>query len=103
MAAASWTLPDGTLALPRLVSHAADAPYLGEAGILYFLTVQPDPSLPPSEYVAAVGVPPLARIGLIVFFGVPALAFWRFFRLRRRRASAAPVDHPRGALLPLRG
>ncbi|MCB9603153.1 MAG: hypothetical protein H6720_22785 [Sandaracinus sp.] len=103
MAAASWTLPDGTLALPRLVSHAADAPYLGEAGILYFLTVQPDPSLPPSEYVAAVGVPPLARIGLIVFFGVPALAFWRFFRLRRRLRARAPVDRPSGALLPLRG
>ncbi|MBZ0121797.1 MAG: hypothetical protein K8H88_32690, partial [Sandaracinaceae bacterium] len=34
MIATSWPLPDGTLLGPRAVSHAADAPYLGEAAIL---------------------------------------------------------------------
>ncbi len=81
LAAASFTLPGGTLALPRLVSHAADAPYLGEAAILYFLTVQPAPGMP---VVPAGGVPALAAIGLVVFFGVPA-AFWTSLALRLRR------------------
>jgi hypothetical protein len=41
LVATSWPLPGGTLIAPRAVSHAADAPYLGEAAILYFLTVPP--------------------------------------------------------------
>src|SRR6185436_14661586 len=39
--AASIPWPNGSLALPRLLSNATDAPYLGEAGILYNLTRQP--------------------------------------------------------------
>lgn len=41
MLAASWPLPDGTLLLPRMLSCATDAPYLGEAAILFNLTRQP--------------------------------------------------------------
>ncbi len=41
MLAASWPLPDGTLLLPRLLSSSTDAPYLGEACILFNLTRQP--------------------------------------------------------------
>lgn len=41
MYATSWPLPNGTLALPRLLSNAADAPYLGEAAILFVLTRSP--------------------------------------------------------------
>ena len=91
-------LADGTLALPRLVSHAADAPYLGEAAIAYFLTVQPAPG---TTHVPALGVPALARIGVAVFLGVPLLAWalagralWRLRpaptigRVRLSRASA---------------
>lgn len=100
MAAASWTLPDGTLLLPRLVSHAADAPYLGEAGILYFLTVQPDPELRSSEYVAASTVPPLAQIGVFVFFGVPALAWWQLLRTWRRMRRPMRASSPRVGVTP---
>lgn len=39
--ATSWPLPNGTRLLPRLLSNAADAPYLGEAGILFNLTRMP--------------------------------------------------------------
>jgi hypothetical protein len=39
--AACWPLPDGTLLGPRILSSAVDAPYLGEAAILSFLTQQP--------------------------------------------------------------
>ncbi|NLE57555.1 MAG: hypothetical protein GX616_04290 [Planctomycetes bacterium] len=35
-----WPLADGTLAGPRILSNAVDAPYLGEAGILFNLTRQ---------------------------------------------------------------
>ncbi len=38
-----WPLADGTLAGPRILSNAVDAPYLGEAGILFNLTRQPAP------------------------------------------------------------
>jgi hypothetical protein len=38
----SWPLPDGTLVLPRLLSNAADAPYLGEAANLFSLTRSPE-------------------------------------------------------------
>jgi hypothetical protein len=41
MFAVSCPLPDGTLLVPRLLSNAADAPYLGEAAILFNLTRLP--------------------------------------------------------------
>ncbi len=90
LAAASWTLPGGTLLFPRLASHATDAPYLGEAASLCFLTVQPASGV---AIVEGSGVPALARIGLAVFFGVPLLAWLAWFRAARkaRRAGAKVV------------
>jgi hypothetical protein len=41
MFATSCPLPNGTWLVPRLLSNAADAPYLGEAGILFNLTRLP--------------------------------------------------------------
>jgi hypothetical protein len=41
MLVTSWPLPNGTCLFPRLLSNAADAPYLGEAGILFNLTRMP--------------------------------------------------------------
>jgi hypothetical protein len=41
MLVTSWVLPNGTRLLPRLLSDAADAPYLGEAAILFNLTRLP--------------------------------------------------------------
>jgi len=34
----SWPLPDGTLLGPRVLSNLSDAPYLGEAAVLFSLT-----------------------------------------------------------------
>jgi hypothetical protein len=42
--AVSWPMPGGTLLLPRLLSNATDAPYLGEEAVLYILSRQPSPS-----------------------------------------------------------
>jgi hypothetical protein len=36
-------LPNGVLALPRLLSNLSDAPMLGEAAILWQLSIQPEP------------------------------------------------------------
>jgi hypothetical protein len=100
MSAASWTLPDGTLLFARAFSHAADAPFLGEAALMYFLTVQPAPGVP---IVTGGRTPGLAYIGLIVYFGVPlwaALAMVRSVRRRRRdltpRGPLAAAREPRG-------
>jgi hypothetical protein len=41
MLVTSWPLPNGTRLLPRLLSNAADAPFLGEAAILFNLTRLP--------------------------------------------------------------
>ena len=37
----AWRLPDGTLPIPRLLSDLIDAPYLGEAALLFSLTRRP--------------------------------------------------------------
>jgi len=37
----SWPLPNGTLLVPRLLSNLSDAPYLGEAALLFALTRKP--------------------------------------------------------------
>jgi hypothetical protein len=58
-----WILPNGALAVPRLLSNLSDAPLLGEAGILWQLTIQPQKgfpiktggSLPTYVYVLLIG------------------------------------------------
>ena len=43
--ALSWPLPDGTLLLPRFLSNMSDAPYLGEASMIFALSrkaIEPD-------------------------------------------------------------
>jgi len=37
----AWRLPDGTLPLPRLLSDLIDAPYVGEAGLLFSFSRMP--------------------------------------------------------------
>lgn len=71
MSASSWILPDGTMLLPRMVSHAADAPYLGEAALTYFLSVQPAEGAP--IMASERHWPGLVWLGLVVYFGVPML------------------------------
>ncbi len=96
LVAASWPLPDGTLALPRAFSHAADAPYLGEAGILYFMTVQPAPGVPVVRGGHATG---LVYFGLN--FGVTLAVGVFLARQVRRfgRVPATPVSASGASLL----
>jgi hypothetical protein len=46
MLVTSWPLPNGMRLLPRLFSNATDAPYLGEAAILFNLTRLPAEGVP---------------------------------------------------------
>ena len=41
-----WELPNGTLAAPRFLSNLSDAPMLGEAAILWFMSIQPETGFP---------------------------------------------------------
>ena len=89
LSAASWPLPNGTLLLPRAFSHAADAPYLGEAGILYFLTVQPAPGV---EIHRGGRLSPLVWFPLAVYFvpsALVALGIGRSVRKLVKRVRAA--------------
>ncbi len=66
----TWPLPGGTLLLPRLLSNLADAPYTGEAALLFILTRTP---LVESGTNASI-LPACVYAGLGVYFGVPAAA-----------------------------
>jgi hypothetical protein len=95
MAGTSWPLPSGTLMGPRAVSHAADAPYLGEAAIMYFLTIQPAPGVP---IVTGGHVTPLVMFELAVYFGVSLLVFGALALRLRRALRARGARAPRAAL-----
>lgn len=96
MVATSWPLPDGTLLLPRVVSSAADAPYLGEAAISYFL------ALPPAEGVNVVRggrITGLVAFTLLVYFGMSGLALFAVtYRLRDLRRRSFTCDAPAAQL-----
>ncbi len=82
--AVSWPLPDGTALLPRILSGAADAPYLGESAILYFLTVSPADGVP---LTAGGHLSGLVFLALLLYFGigllVPLLSLLSIRRIRR--------------------
>ncbi|MGC4000537.1 MAG: hypothetical protein QM767_25055 [Anaeromyxobacter sp.] len=98
--AVSWPLPDGSLAVPRLISDATDAPLAGEAGILFMLT-RPEPRV---VKVAEGGVPPFVWAALACYL-VPgtlgvAWAVWRARRaLRRLRERRLPAGWVQVALM----
>src|ERR1039458_1385264 len=64
-------LPNGVLAMPRLLSNLSDAPMLGEAGILWQLSIQPEKGFP----VKSGGS--LPSYVYIVLLSVFLLGIWR--------------------------
>jgi hypothetical protein len=91
MLALSWPLPDGTLLAQRSVSHATDAPYLGEAGVLYFMTVAPREG---AAVVMGGSWPWLVPVALALYFGLGGLL--SFLALRLVRAPVRPRAPSRG-------
>lgn len=84
----AWPLPNGALLLPRVLSDTIDAPYLGEACLLYALTRTPAPGV--------VITPPATRwpglvYGLLAGYLVPGVLGSAF----ALRMLLAPVPHAR--------
>jgi hypothetical protein len=78
----SWPLPDGTLAGARILSNVSDAPYLGEAAILFNITRQPIPGFPD---VFGGAVTAYVYIVLFAYLGAAGLLFLGAWFLIRRR------------------
>ena len=77
---AAWPLPDGTLLSPQLLSNLSDAPYVGEAALLFSFTRSPVSStvLPAND-----GLPPSVYVLLLAY---PVIGFlWILAALRRLR------------------
>ncbi|HET7843939.1 MAG TPA: hypothetical protein VFL14_07300 [Xanthomonadales bacterium] len=77
---AALPMPDGTLLVPRLLSNAVDAPYTGEAALLFALTRTPAGQVAPATRATPVGVWVAIALMLAVGIGDPA---WRVVRLLR--------------------
>jgi len=83
MLVTSCPLCDGTLLVPRLLSDATEAPYLGEAGVLYCLT-RP---VPPGSPQAATVMTPFVWWVLLGYFGLGLLLLLPGMRLVREMVS----------------
>lgn len=67
MLVTSWPLPNGTRWLPRLFSNATDAPFLGEAAVLFNLTRMPAAGVP---LKTGGSIPPFVLIFLGLQLGI---------------------------------
>jgi len=65
MIAFNWRLPHGTLLLPRLLSNSTDAPYLGEAAILFNVTRR---AIASNSIREGGSIPGIVYIVVILFF-----------------------------------
>jgi hypothetical protein len=96
MLVTSWPLPDGTRLLARMLSNATDAPYLGEAAVLFNLTRLPSEGTP----VATGGsIPGFVIIFLTLQLGVGLILIASALNsLRRWRKHGAALVVPRPRL-----
>ena len=94
MIATAWELPGGVLATPRLLSNLSDAPLLGEAAILWLLTVQPQKGFPVKTGGSVPLYVHLVTLGALVLGAFLLFeAMWRVRTARREpeREYAAPA------------
>lgn len=92
----AWRLPDGTLPVPRVLSDAIDAPYLGEAAFLFCLTRMPTAAVKNAESLRIPGVIWLA-LGVPVALGLLSIMS-QVRELRRTWTGAEPYVIPLPAL-----
>ncbi len=79
--AVCWPLPDGQLLGPRLLSDQLNAPYLGEAAVLWQLTETPHKN---AEIVKGGHLTTLVYLAFAFYFGFSMLIFISmYFRIRR--------------------
>lgn len=87
---AAWPLANDTLLGPRLVSNLIDAPYTGEAALLYVLTRTSQ--VPGSPATGSVPLAILIILGVLAIVGIhgPIHVVWRLVRRGAPKAPAAP-------------
>lgn len=92
--AAAWTLPDGTLLGPRMFSNLSDAPYVGEAALLFSFTRQP---IVPGGKPADGYIPAAVYFGILFYLVCGGLLIWRAVYLlkRWRKLADTPVPQPK--------
>ena len=84
MLASVWELPGGVLAVPRLLSNLSDAPLLGEASILWLLTIQPEKGFPSRTGGSVPLYAWLVTIGALVLGILVVLeSLWRYQSARQ--------------------
>jgi hypothetical protein len=91
---ASWPLPDGTRLGPRMLSNLSDAPYIGEASLLFALTRQ---------QITDSGVPTNGIVPASAYFGVAFYLILGIFFSRRalhrldlwQKDSDVAIPHPK--------
>ncbi len=90
--AMSWPLPNGALAGARILSNASDAPYLGEAGMLFIFTRQP---LPGFAEVKGGRLSGCVCVILCAYLAVAVILIWSAWRSVRqwRRNADRTVPH----------
>jgi len=87
--AGSWPLPDGTLLLPRLLSNAVDAPFLGEAAMIYIFTRTPESGVRAVDGPDGLpGLVPLIIIAYLLAGAILLFAAWRDLRAEAGEPSA---------------
>ncbi|HEX4342009.1 MAG TPA: hypothetical protein VH255_01375, partial [Verrucomicrobiae bacterium] len=89
MLATVGELPNGVLAVPRLLSDASDAPMLGEAGILWQLSIQPEKGFPVKT---GGGIPTYVYIILTSVF---LFGLWRIVEAFRTIGKVCGPNAPR--------
>jgi hypothetical protein len=80
--AAGWPLPDGTLLAPRMLSDLSEAPYLGEAALLFSLTRRS--VIPAAETKAKQKVPWAVYLWMLFLLTVGIGIVWSGLRKIRR-------------------
>jgi len=88
--AVSWPLLDGTLLIPRALSNATDAPYIGEACLLFAMTRKPAAGV---EIVRGGRLPGLVYVILGGFLGVSVLLIWLALRRLKRQQKGVFSRH----------
>lgn len=85
--AASWPLPNGRLLGGMILSDREHAPYLGEAAILWLLTVTPEGDI---HSVEKIKTPGSIYIAMVFYFGISGLIYINaIYRIRKYHRSAA--------------
>jgi len=80
---AAWPLPNGTLLGPRILSNAIDAPYTGEAALLFALTRTPPDGAAAATRATPPGVWIVLALLLLIGIGDPARRVVRLLRADR--------------------